>query len=63
MFEALAGRLDEALKLSERAVELEPLSGLAHLGRARILGWARRYEDAFAAHTKAARGVPDRSAK
>ena len=51
--EAISGRLEEALRLSERATELDPLSALTHVMRGRILTWARRADEAVATYRKA----------
>jgi tetratricopeptide (TPR) repeat protein len=51
--EAVRGRIDEALRLSEPAIGLDPLSAVTHVLRARILSWARRDEESIAGYRKA----------
>jgi serine/threonine protein kinase/tetratricopeptide (TPR) repeat protein len=58
ILEAISDRLEEALRLSERATELDPLSPMTHLFRGRILTWARRDEEALVAYRKALELAP-----
>ena len=51
-YEALRGRMDEAVLLVRRAVEQDPLAPFAHLNRARIELWAGNYEQLRAAYHK-----------
>jgi len=50
---AVGCRMDEALRLSQKAIELEPLSAPVHMIRARILGWTYHDDEAAAACEKA----------
>ena len=54
------GRLDEALQEIGRAVELDPLSGVAIGTRGRYLAWAGRYEEALATFARATPLLPER---
>jgi len=55
---AVGCRMDEALRLSQKAIELEPLSAPVHMIRARILGWTYHDDEAAAACEKALEIAP-----
>ncbi len=53
------GRIDDAVRCSERYVAVEPNLGLAWRVRAQSLHLARRWEDARAAYAEAVQRMPD----
>ncbi len=61
-FTGALGDVAEAVSLSERAVALDLLSATTVLNRARILYWARRYEESEAAYVRALELSPGISA-
>jgi len=52
------GQTDDGLALFHRAISLDPQRSKTHYWHARALGRAERYEEAFAASTRAAQLVP-----
>jgi serine/threonine protein kinase len=58
-FEWAMGSLDEALRLGQLALEIEPLSAHAHAARARFLLWSGRQLEARAAFESALDLSPD----
>ncbi len=56
------GHIEEALKLVRRGVEIDPLDPNAHLGRARVEGWAGNLEGACEAASKALELSPEMAA-
>jgi tetratricopeptide (TPR) repeat protein len=56
---ATLNRFDEALRLSRRAVELDPIRAGAHFFVGRVAWWAGRLDEAAAADQKASELNPD----
>jgi eukaryotic-like serine/threonine-protein kinase len=61
IYEGMFERFDQALRLSNRALGLDPLDPETHLDHARILTWAGRYAESEAGFRRALELSPDLS--
>jgi serine/threonine protein kinase/Flp pilus assembly protein TadD len=59
MYEGAFGNMDEALRLSRRAEEIEPLDPWVRVNRGRIESWASNFDAAVEAYARAAELSPD----
>lgn len=59
-FLATDGRIPQAIRMSDRLIGVDPLSGRSYAVKAFVLFVARRYADALAVEQKIAREWPDR---